>query len=266
MSSREQQVDVMFGVKSVLSQIEAAVARRSKNLPQVTPRLVAVSKIKPAPLIVEAYEAGIRDFGENYVNELVEKANDPLILEKCKDIKWHFIGHLQTNKINKLLGAPKLHMIQTVHSEKLADNLNKQWPKYRSSDEKLPVMVQINTSAEEAKNGIEPSEATKVAEHVLKKCPNLDFKGLMTIGIYDYDTSKGPNPDFLTLAKCRREVCDNLNLDINDVELSMGMSTDYQHAIELGATTVRVGSAVAKRFSSHPVRRSSKGNCYDSAK
>lgn len=123
-----------------------------QDLPQVVPRLVAVSKIKPAALIVEAYEAGQRHFGENYVNELAEKASDPLILEKCKDIKWHFIGHLQTNKVNKLLGSPKLFMVETVDSEKLADNLNKQWPKYRQSDERLPVMVQINTSAEDGIN------------------------------------------------------------------------------------------------------------------
>ncbi|CAH0697172.1 unnamed protein product [Spodoptera exigua] len=244
MMTSNQDINVMLGLKTVLSKIEAAVARRSADLPQIAPRLVAVSKIKPASLIIEAYEHGQREFGENYVNELAEKASDPLVLEKCKDIKWHFIGHLQTNKINKLLGSPNLYMVETVHSEKLADNLNKQWPKFRKNDEKLPVMVQINTSAEEAKNGIEPSETTKVVEHVLKNCPNLDFKGLMTIGQYDYDVSLGPNPDFLTLAKCRQEVCENLKLDINNVELSMGMSTDYEHAIELGATTVRVGSVI----------------------
>lgn len=120
-----------------------------QDLPQIAPRLVAVSKIKPASLIVEAYEAGQRDFGENYINELADKASDPLILEKCKDIKWHFIGHLQTNKINKLLGSPRLFMVQTVHSEKLADNLNKQWEKLRKEEEKLKVMVQINTSGED---------------------------------------------------------------------------------------------------------------------
>nr|XP_049705149.1 pyridoxal phosphate homeostasis protein [Helicoverpa armigera] len=243
-SGQDQKIDVMLGLKKVLSQIEGAVARRSKDLPQVMPRLVAVSKIKPASLIVEAYEAGQRHFGENYVNELADKASDPIILEKCKDIKWHFIGHLQTNKINKLLSSPQLYMIQTVHSEKLADNLNKQWPKYRKNEEKLPVFVQINTSAEEAKNGIEPSETTKVVEHVLKNCPNLDFKGLMTIGMYDRYDNETANPDFLCLAKCRQEVCENLNLDINNVELSMGMSGDFEQAIELGATTVRVGSVI----------------------
>ncbi|XP_068625591.1 pyridoxal phosphate homeostasis protein [Battus philenor] len=240
----DQDINVMLGLKTVLAQIESAVSRRSKDLPQVIPRLVAVSKIKPASLVVQAYEAGQKHFGENYVNELADKASDPLILDKCKEIKWHFIGHLQTNKINKLLGSPGLFMVQTVDSEKLADNLNKQWVKYRKDDEKLKVMVQINTSGEEAKNGIEPSETSKLVEHILKNCPNLEFVGLMTIGQYDYDMSKGPNPDFITLAKCREEACQKLNLDINNVELSMGMSTDYTHAIELGATTVRVGSVI----------------------
>lgn len=98
---------------------------------------------------MEAYNAGQRHFGENYVNELSDKASDPLILEKCKDIKWHFIGHLQTNKINKLLGSPGLFMVETVDSEKLADNLNKQWLKYRKEKERLRVMVQVNTSGEQ---------------------------------------------------------------------------------------------------------------------
>ncbi|CAG9794830.1 unnamed protein product [Diatraea saccharalis] len=246
-----QEVDLMYGLKTVLSQIEAAVARRSKDLPQVAPRLVAVSKLKPASMIVEAYEGGQRHFGENYVNELADKASDTIILEKCKEIKWHFIGHLQTNKINKLLGSPGLFMVETVDSEKLADNLNKHWLKFRKDEERLKIMVQVNTSAEEAKNGIEPSQSTKLVEHILKSCLNLEFVGLMTIGQYDYDMSKGPNPDFLTLVKCRQEVCENLKLDINQVELSMGMSTDFEHAIELGATTVRVGSNI---FGARPLK------------
>ncbi|XP_045780492.1 pyridoxal phosphate homeostasis protein [Maniola jurtina] len=249
---KTDEVDVMYGLKTVLAQIEGAVARRSKDLPQISPKLVAVSKIKPVPLIIQAYEAGQRHFGENYVNELVEKAHDPQILEKCKEIKWHFIGHLQSNKVNKCLGAPGLYVVETVESEKLAYNLNKQWVKFRKEDEKLNVMVQVNTSGEEAKNGIEPSQATNLVEYVIKQCPNLNFQGLMTIGQYDYDTSLGPNPDFLSLAKCRQEVCEKLNLDINNVELSMGMSTDFEHAIELGATTVRVGSKI---FGARPLKK-----------
>lgn len=252
-SEVDAKVDIMYGLKTVLSQIEIAVARRSKDLPQIAPRLVAVSKIKPVELIVEAYNAGQRHFGENYVNELSDKASDPLILEKCKDIKWHFIGHLQTNKINKLLGSPGLFMVETVDSEKLADNLNKQWLKYRKEKERLRVMVQVNTSGEQAKSGLEPLETTKAVEHILENCPNLDFQGLMTIGQYDYDITKGPNPDYLCLIKCRQEVCEKLNLDIKDVELSMGMSSDFAHAIELGATTVRVGSTI---FGARPPKNS----------
>lgn len=82
-----------------------------------------------------------------------------------------------------------------------------------------------------AKSGVEPSEASKLVEHVIKNCPSLHFNGLMTIGQYDYDTTKGPNPDFITLSKCRQEVCQKLNLNIEDVELSMGMSTDFEHAV-----------------------------------
>lgn len=113
---------------------------------------MAVSKIKPVPLIIEAYEAGQRHFGENYVNELADKAHNAEILGKCKEIKWHFIGNLQSNKVNKLLGSPNLFLVETIDSFKLADNVNKQWPKFRKvDDEKLKIMVQINTSGEKGK-------------------------------------------------------------------------------------------------------------------
>lgn len=97
---------------------------------------------------MEAYEAGQRHFGENYVQELIEKAENPIILEKCNEIKWHFIGHLQTNKINKIINIPNLFMIETVDSKKLATNLNEKWTKL---NEKLNVMIQVNTSGEGGK-------------------------------------------------------------------------------------------------------------------
>lgn len=102
-------------------------------------------------MIIQAYEAGQRHFGENYANELNEKANSSDILDKCKEIQWHFIGHLQSNKINKVLGSPGLFMLETVHSIKLAENINKQWPKYCGDKGNLNVMVQINTSGEDGK-------------------------------------------------------------------------------------------------------------------
>lgn len=117
----------------------------------IQPTLVAVSKTKPIDLIVAAYEAGQRNFGENYVPELEEKANNSIILEKCKEIRWHFIGRLQSNKINKIICLPNIHMIETVNSQKFAMQLNKNWPKYGPTGSQLNVMIQVNTSGEEGK-------------------------------------------------------------------------------------------------------------------
>ncbi|XP_044269334.1 pyridoxal phosphate homeostasis protein [Tribolium madens] len=238
------EIDVKLGLRKVLENIERASLKTPQELRCKPPRLVAVSKTKPVELIVDAYEAGQRHFGENYVQELEEKSHHPLILEKCKDIKWHFIGHLQTNKINKVLSTPNLHMVETVHSQKLAANLNKSWPKFGPPDSKLNVMVQVNTSAEEEKSGVEPSEVVDLTKFVLSECPNLHLEGLMTIGKFGYDIRNGPNPDFLTLRACRDRVCQELGLDWKTIELSMGMSDGYEHAIELGSTNVRVGTAI----------------------
>lgn len=194
-------------------------------------RLVAASKTQPAEVLAQVYAAGQRHFGENYVQELVEKAD--ALKVKCVDIKWHFIGHLQTNKLNKLLSVPNLYMVESVHSEKLAAALNKAWPQYRQDLSKLNVMVQINTSGEKEKSGVAPNEATTLYKFVLENCPNLCLKGLMTIGLYGYDVNDGPNPDFITLKQCREEVCKNLKLNIEDVDLSMGMTADYEQAVNL---------------------------------
>lgn len=114
------------------------------------PRLVAASKLKSPDDVIEAYNAGQKHFGENYVNELVEKSNDSKILAQCKDIRWHYIGHLQRNKINKVLSVKNLFIIETVDSEKLASALDAGWMKLsKNDDSKLKIMVQVNTSNEE---------------------------------------------------------------------------------------------------------------------
>ncbi|XP_015523030.2 pyridoxal phosphate homeostasis protein [Neodiprion lecontei] len=237
--------DVASGLRAVRDKVAAASSRRHPELAYFKPRLVAVSKTKPAALVIEAYEAGQRHFGENYVNELLEKGHNPDILSKCKDIRWHFIGHLQSNKINKVLAVPNLYIIETVHSKQLATGLNNAWPKFRKTEESLlKVMVQINTSGEEEKNGCQPSEASNLVKHVIENCKNLKFTGIMTIGKYGYDPSAGPNPDFLKLRELHNKICQELNLDSRAVELSMGMSSDYEHAIELGSTNIRIGSSI----------------------
>ncbi|KAG8141366.1 hypothetical protein E2320_006994 [Naja naja] len=185
-------------LRAVREQVQQAAARRPQTLPTIPPRLVAVSKTKPAEMVIEAYNHGQRSFGENYVQELLEKASDSRILSSCPEIKWHFIGHLQKNNVNKLIG----------------------------------------------KHGLPPGELITTVEHILQKCPNLEFVGLMTIGSFGYDLSKGPNPDFQLLISLRQELCEKLNIPIGMVELSMGMSTDFQHAIEVGSTNVRIGSTI----------------------
>ncbi|EZA60087.1 Proline synthase co-transcribed bacterial-like protein, partial [Ooceraea biroi] len=214
------------------------------------PRLVAVSKLQSPELILSAYQAGQRHFGENYVNELLDKACNPQILETCKEIRWHFIGNLQRNKVNKVLNVPNLFVIETVSNDKLASALNNSWPKFRKNeDSKLNIMVQVNTSQEEEKNGCDIVEVSTLVKYILDNCPHLKFLGLMTIGMFGYNVADGPNPDFLRLISCREKICKELNMDIKNIELSMGMSNDYEHAIELGSTNVRVGSAI---FGSRP--------------
>lgn len=237
------ELGVAFALRTVKERVQQAVARRPRDLPAIEPRLVAVSKTKPADVVIEAYSHGQRTFGENYVQELLEKASNPKILSSCPEIKWHFIGHLQKQNVNKLMAVPNLFMLETVDSVKLADKVNSSWQK-KGSPERLKVMVQINTSGEESKHGLPPSETVATVEHINAKCPSLEFVGLMTIGSFGHDLSQGPNPDFQMLVSLREELCKKLNIPTDQVELSMGMSMDFQHAIEVGSTNVRVGSTI----------------------
>lgn len=199
-------------------------------------RLVAVSKTKPVHLLKACYDAGHRDFGENYVQEIIEKA--PQLPE---DTRWHFIGPLQSNKVNGIIKkVPNLACIETVATKKLADKLQNACKQFRPEQEKLNVMVQVNTSGEAQKSGLSPPDAEHLVRHIHENCPNLKFQGLMTIGRYG-DTS----PDcFESLANCRDVVAPIVGKRPEELELSMGMSSDFELAIELGSTNVRVGSTI----------------------
>uniref|UniRef100_A0A2K6C651 Pyridoxal phosphate homeostasis protein n=1 Tax=Macaca nemestrina TaxID=9545 RepID=A0A2K6C651_MACNE len=231
--SMSAELGVGCALRAVNERVQQAVARRPRDLPAIQPRLVAVSKTKPADMVIEAYGHGQRTFGENYVQELLEKASNPKILSLCPEIKWHFIGHLQKQNVNKLMAVPNLFMLETVDSVKLADKVNSSWQK-KGSPERLKVMVQINTSGEESKHGLPPSETIAIVEHINAKCPSLEFVGLMTIGSFGHDLSQGPNPDFQLLLSLRGAVCKSW--------LSMGMSVDFP--IEVGSTNVRIGSII----------------------
>uniref|UniRef100_A0A2R5LIY6 Pyridoxal phosphate homeostasis protein n=1 Tax=Ornithodoros turicata TaxID=34597 RepID=A0A2R5LIY6_9ACAR len=239
MSRIMAEIDIAKALQTVRSKISAA----SKPQQRLQPRLVAVSKTKPKELIIAAYREGQRHFGENYIQELIEKSNNQEILRECPDIKWHFIGRVQSNKVPKLVSVPNLYVVETLDSEKLAAALNRGWSQ-RNNPTPLNVMIQVNTSGEVQKGGVEPSETASLAQYVVKECASLKFFGIMTIGMASYDPSTGPNPDFVNLVKCRDAMCEKLGLDRGDIELSMGMSADYVHAIELGSTNVRVGSTI----------------------
>jgi hypothetical protein len=200
-------------------------------------RLVAVSKMKPAEDLQEAYKAGQRHFGENYVQEVIEKT--PQLPD---DVQWHFIGHLQSNKVSQLVkGCPKLACLETIDSEKLARLVNKEWLK-EDHGRKLPIMIQINSSGEETKNGVDAGEVVGLARIIAAECEGLELAGLMTIGAPDYSGCR--TEDFETLHRCRCEVAEALGLEVAKLDLSMGMSSDYETAIQQGSTSVRVGSSI----------------------
>jgi len=228
----------------ISSRVTAAIAATPATLPAAHPaRLVAVSKTKPKEMIIEAYNAGHRHFGENYIQELVEKSGDEEMLDKCPEIKWHFIGNCQANKAKALMSCPNLSIIETVTSSKLATKLNN-LAKEKTS---IGVFVQVNTSGEANKNGLEPSEAVQTVKFILEKCQNLKFCGLMTIGNLGNSLAankEGENPDFEMLSNVRRKVSEATNISESEIELSMGMSNDFEEAIKMGSTNVRVGSSI----------------------
>ena len=184
--------------------------------------LVAVSKLKLVIDIMAAYKAGQRHFGENYVSELCEKAP-----QLPSDIRWHFIGHLQSNKVRKLLTeCPDLYMVESVDSAKLASKLDQTLASLSRTG--LKVLVEVRTSLEETKSGVSVSEVAKLVEHIKTSCPNLCFDGLMTIA--------DPNDPETCFEQLRA-------LGIGPT-LSMGMSGDYPIAISHGSTQVRIGSTI----------------------
>ena len=225
---------LMASIRSNLSAIKEEIARVG-NCDHV--RLVAVSKTKPAADIEVAYEAGQRVFGENYINELVEKSHS---LTHLSEIKWHFIGNLQKKNCPKLTTCKNLSVVETVDSEKVARALNNGWKK-NGDGSPLTVFIQVNTSKEAQKSGCMPEETVKLAEFIISECDVLTLKGVMTIGAFGYDWSQGDNPDFVELLRCHKELSEHLG---QDLEISMGMSDDFSKAIEMGSTNVRVGSKI----------------------
>lgn len=223
-------------LESVRARI-ASVARGCGREPSAI-RLVAVSKTKPVSVIREAYEAGQRDFGENYVQELSEKAD---ALRDLPDLRFHFIGHLQRNKAK--VAARIASVVHTVDSARLAAELGKRVAELDSDPgagkrAPLTVLVEVNVGGEAQKSGCEPGDLDTVLA-AIERDPSLRLSGLMTVPPFTEDP-RAARPFFESLLRLRDAHGGVARLP----ELSMGMTRDLEPAIETGATIVRVGTAI----------------------
>lgn len=223
-----------MGIADNLSQIEEKITlaceRAGRSREEV--KLIAVSKTKPVEDIHEAIAYGIRSFGENKVQELKEKME---ILGE--ELDWHLIGHLQTNKVKYIVG--KVSLIHSLENMRLAEALDKEAKKRKTT---VDVLVEVNVAKEDSKFGIKPEDAEGFIRQV-SEFENIRIKGLMTVAPYT-DISEENRRYFKELKKImvdlNRKNIHNVNMSV----LSMGMTGDYEVAIEEGATLVRVGTGI----------------------
>ncbi len=214
----------------VREKINTAAKTAGRAPEEVT--LICVTKTKPVNMLKEAYDAGERDFGENKVQELMDKM--PVLPD---DIRWHMIGHLQRNKVKYIVG--KVAMIHSVDSLRLAEEISKEAVKKGVVQD---ILLQVNLSMEESKSGTTLEEAIALAETV-SKLPGVNVKGLMTVPPF-VDDAEDNRVYFRQLKELSVDI-DNKNIDNICMNiLSMGMTGDYTVAVEEGATHVRVGTGI----------------------
>lgn len=217
-------------MKNILEENISKIEAKLQNA-----KLIAVTKTKPVALLLEAYNAGLRRFGENKVQEMVEKYN-----QLPADIEWHLIGHLQTNKVKYM--APFVSYIHSVDSLKLLSEINKQAAK---NERVIACFLQVFIATEETKFGLSQTELLEILESAeMKTFENIKIVGLMGMASNTHDEQKIAS-EFENL----KQIFDNLKIkyktkNIEIEELSMGMSSDFEIAIKHGATMVRVGSAL----------------------
>ncbi len=217
-------------LREVRERIRAACERVGRDPEEVT--LVAVSKTKPVEMLKEAYDAGARDFGENKVQEMMDKQG-----ELPDDIRWHMIGHLQRNKVKYLIG--NVVLIHSVDSLRLAQEISDQSVK-RGVD--TDILIEVNIAGEETKFGISRDETFSLVEEAAK-LPGIHIKGLMVIAPFVED----PEENRSYFREIRELSVDIASKKIDNVSmfmLSMGMTGDYEVAVEEGATLVRVGTGI----------------------
>lgn len=217
-------------LKEVEERIRKAALTAGRDPSEVT--LIAVSKTKPVPMLMEAYDEGIRVFGENKVQEIMDKYD-----EMPSDVSWHMIGHLQRNKVKYLIG--KVKMIHSVDSLRLAEAIEAEAAK---KDVVVPILLEVNVAEEDTKFGLPVNGVLPLVQQI-SAFPHLSVQGLMTIAPYVADPEEN-RPVFRQLKKLSVDIkeknIDNIHMNV----LSMGMTGDYEVAIQEGATMVRVGTGI----------------------
>lgn len=217
-------------LKTVEEHVQEACKRAGRSREEVT--LIAVSKTKPLEMLQEIYGEGVRDFGENKVQELCDKME-----QLPSDIRWHMIGHLQRNKVKYIVG--KVALIHSVDTYRLAEEINIQAKKRGII---VPILVEVNIAGEETKFGTTAEDTMSLVEEI-SKLENVRIRGLMTIAPF----VENPEDNRLYFRKIKQLSVDITNKNIDNVSmeiLSMGMTGDYEVAIEEGATMVRVGTGI----------------------
>ena len=218
-------------MRDVEQRIRQACARAGRAPEEVT--LIAVSKTKPVEMLMEAYAAGARDFGENKVQELLDK-----IPQMPQDIRWHMIGHLQRNKVKYIID--KVALIHSVDSLRLAEEISKEAQKHNLV---VDILVEVNVAGEESKFGTTPEEAANLVLSIAA-LPGIRVRGLMTIAPF-VEHAEENRKFFKNLKQLSVDILqkNNDNIHVGDV-LSMGITGDYEVAVEEGATYVRVGTGI----------------------
>ena len=217
-------------LKEVRTRIEEACARSGRKTEDVT--LIAVSKTKPVSMLMEAYEAGCRDFGENKVQEILEK-----VPQMPKDCRFHMIGHLQTNKVHQIID--KVVLIHSVDSLHLAEKIEKEAAKKNLT---VNILLEVNVAKEESKFGLYPEEVEAVLEEI-GKFPHICVKGLMTIAP-NVEKAEDNRKVFQKLYELYVDI-KTKNIDNGSMSvLSMGMTGDFEVAVWEGASMIRVGTGI----------------------
>ena len=225
--------------KSVLDKIDASCKAVNRDSSEVT--LIAVSKTKPLSDLKEAYEAGARDFGENYVQELTEK-----IPEMPEDVRWHMIGHLQRNKVKYIIG--KVFLIHSVDSLRLAEEISKESVKAGIVTD---ILIEVNIASEDSKTGADRALAIDLVESA-SKLPGISIKGLMCMPPIAEDAEEN-RKYFKALKQLSVDIEAKKIHNVSMGVLSMGMTGDYTVAAQEGATYLRVGTGIfgARDYQNH---------------